>query len=341
MKRNIKIGYHICFWIVYFLFNFIRWGSYFNNYSYSFASNLVEFSLHIVVVYFNIYYLIPKLLLRKKYTFYIVSILLLLAVHYSLRTGLTYWLVTENIWPEAEGVYKPFDPNHIAAVSIGELYVLGITAAIKFTVDYIGERNRNQELRELQYKTELKYLKAQMQPHFFFNTLNNLYGLVLKKSSQAPDVVIRLSDIMRYVIYDASKKRLPLIQEINYIDNYIELEKLRYETNIDSEISIKGNVDNITIPPLLFLPFVENSFKHGVQDDKHLKLLVSFEKMGDELVFQTINNFDVENHSTSSPGGIGLKNMRRRLKMLYEDRFDLKADVNNDMFVVTLKIPIK
>ncbi|MDG3583459.1 sensor histidine kinase [Galbibacter pacificus] len=267
--------------------------------------------------------------------------LALLGIHYVTRTALNYWLVTKDIWPEAQGTQEAFGFNHIVAVSLGEFYVIGITAAIKFTVDYINEHNQNRQLRELQYKTELKYLKAQMQPHFFFNTLNNLYALTLKKSAQAPDVVLRLSDIMHYVIYDASKKRLPLIEEINYIDNYIALEKLRYEYNIESEIKISGDIDGIIIPPLLFLPFIENSFKHGVQNDKKLKLSISFEKKGGQLIFKTVNNFDIHPDKIKKKGGIGLKNMRRRLEILYKDKFDLMTDINNDMFVVILKIPIQ
>ncbi|QLE02312.1 histidine kinase [Galbibacter sp. BG1] len=341
LKKTIAWKYHCYFWGIYFLINFVRWGSYFNDYAYSFASNLVEFPLHIIIVYFNVYYLIPRFIYKKRYLMYVVSLIMLLGVHYIIRSLLNYWLVTENIWPEAQGTQEPLGFNHIVAVSIGELYVLGITAAIKFTVDFINERNQNQNLRELQFKTELKYLKAQMQPHFFFNTLNNLYALTLKKSSQASDVVLRLSDIMQYVIYDANKKRLPLLQEINYIDNYIALEKLRYGTNIDSELSIDGDIDTIKVPPLLFLPFIENSFKHGVTGDNKLKLKILFERREDALFFYVENNVSKGNQKSSEKGGIGLKNIQRRLEILYKNEFDLKTIVNNNMFVVTLKIPIQ
>ncbi|WP_417444344.1 sensor histidine kinase [Joostella sp.] len=339
VKKTIALKYHLYFWGIYFFINFIRWGSYFNDYSYSFASNLVEFPLHIVIVYLNIYVLIPKFVFKRKYFYYVIALIILLGVHYIIRSGLNYWLVTKNLWPESQGTQEAFGFNHILAVTIGELYVVGITAAIKFTVDFVNVKNQNQQLQELQYKTELKYLKAQMQPHFFFNTLNNLYALTLKKSPKASDVVLRLSDIMKYIIYDASKKRLSLIQEINYIDNYVELEKLRYEENIESEISIEGNLDGIQVPSLLFLPFIENCFKHGVKNDEKLKLEVSFERVAQELVFKAVNNFNY--HEKDSHGGIGLKNMRRRLEILYKDKFDLTTDVINDMFVVVLKIPIQ
>ena len=338
-RNAIAFRYHFFFWVCYFLINFVRWGSYFNDYSYSLKSNLVEFPLHILIVYFNIYYLIPKLLLKKKYLTYFVVLLFALGVHYSIRTGLNFYLVSENIWPEAIGVQKPFSFNHILAVCIGELYVLSLTAAIKFTVEFLNERTKNQQLRELQYHTELKYLKAQMQPHFFFNTLNNLYALTLKRSSQASEVVLRLSDIMKYVIYDAKKKNMPLLKEIEYIDNYIALEKLRHGQNLDATIGITGDIDDIHVPPLLFLPLVENAFKHGIKGQEDQKIVIDFERQDKQLIF-TIENYFDPMQKKQQPGGIGLVNLKRRLDILYKKQYSLKNKINENEYVVTLIIPI-
>lgn len=339
-KKAIAFRYHFFFWLCYFLVNFIRWGSYFNDYSYSLKSNLIEFPLHILIVYFNIYYLIPKLLLKKRYLTYFTVLLLALGIHYSIRTGLNFYLVSGDIWPEAVGVQKPFSFNHILAVCIGELYVLSFTAAIKFTVDYLNERTKNQQLRELQYQTELKYLKAQMQPHFFFNTLNNLYALTLERSTQASDVVLRLSDIMKYIIYDANKKRTPLLKEIEYIDNYIALEELRHGKDLDTKIGITGDVDDVKVPPLLFLPLVENAFKHGVKDKKGKSIEVDFEKQQKQLKFTIQNDFDSQQRP-NQPGGIGLENLKRRLDMLYDKKYSLENQVHKNQYKVTLIIPIK
>lgn len=338
-KNTIAFKYHFFFWVCYFLINFVRWGSYFNDYSYSLKSNLVEFPLHILIVYFNIYYLIPKLLLKKKYLTYFSVLLLALGLHYSIRTGLNFYLVSENIWPEAIGVQKPFSFNHILAVSIGELYVLSLTAAIKFTVEFLNERTKNQQLRELQYQTELKYLKAQMQPHFFFNTLNNLYALTLKRSSEAADVVLRLSDFMKYVIYDAKKKEMPLLKEITYIDNYIALEKLRHGANFDANIAITGDIDDVQVPPLLFLPLVENAFKHGVKDQDNPSITIDFERLDKQLIFNILNYID-PGQAQQKPGGIGLVNLKRRLDMQYKERYSLKSQTRNNNYIVTLIIPI-
>ncbi|TYP75832.1 sensor histidine kinase [Aquimarina intermedia] len=289
IKRTIKRRYHFYFWVIYFVFNVMRWGSYFGDFMYSFKSNLVEFPLHIILVYINVYYLVPRLILKKKYTLYFLWIFLSLALHYIIRSGLNLWLVTEDIWPEVEGRLAPFGLNHILAVTIGELYVLGLTTAIKFTVDFIKERDANTDLRELQFQTELNFLRAQIQPHFFFNTLNNLYALTLKKSEKAPYVVLKLSDIMKYVLYETSKKRIPLLKEIDHIDNYIELEKVRFGNYVTSKVEINGNIDEVAVVPLLFLPFVENAFKHGPSKTGKMKMSLNFTITQEVLHFEVIN----------------------------------------------------
>ncbi len=230
----------------------IRWGSYFNDYWYSLKSNLVEFPIHIVVVYNNVYYLIPKYILRKKYLSYIGSILLILILVYLVRTGLNYLLVTKEIWTEAGQAGKFLDHNHVIAVVLGELYVLGFVTAIKLLVDWPLELKRNEDLARLQLSTELKFLRTQLQPHFFFNTLNNLYALTLKKSDDAPRLVIKLSDLMQYVLYEVNSSKANLLEEINHINNYIDIEHIRFKDRVESEMNITGDIEDVEVPPYYF-----------------------------------------------------------------------------------------
>ncbi len=339
-NNTIPLNYHLFFWIGYFMLNFIRWGSYFDDYMYSFKSNLVEFPIHIVLTYFNIFYLIPKFVLKRKFVLYLISLIVSLAVVYVVRTGLNFFLVTENIWPEAGGVQNAFSFNHILAVIIGELYVVALVTAIKLTVDWISERKKNESLKQLQLQTELKYLKSQIQPHFFFNTLNNLYYLTIEKSEKAPDVVLKLSEIMQYVLYDVKEPKIGLLNEINYIQSYLELERLRHGDKVTSEIQIKGNIDDIDIPPLLLLPFIENCFKHGSKNNDQVSLNIQFENAENEnLIFSATNNFNV-NTTKEKKHGIGIENVRRRLELLYENKYSLETKVIDNTFNVLLKIPI-
>jgi len=338
-KFKLPVRYHLFFWFGYFLFNFIRWGSYFNDYWYSLKSNLIEFSLHIPITYFVIYYLIPKYLLKRKFAaffFWLVSSLLLL---YLLRTGLNYVLVTKNIWPEADGVQNAFTFNHIIAVTLGELYVIALVSAIKLTHDWISEKRKNDELQKIQLRTELDFLKSQIQPHFFFNTLNNLYALVIENSPNAPDVVLKLSEIMQYVLYEVKESKISLLKEINYIYSYLELEKLRYGNKIKANLEITGDIDSIEIPPLLFLPFIENCFKHGAKNNESIKVDIRFEIKNNFLFFTVENSFHNLNKN-SLKHGIGIVNVKRRLQLLYKNNFTLDAENSDNKFKVFLKIPI-
>ncbi|WP_240665646.1 sensor histidine kinase [Lutibacter sp. HS1-25] len=341
---SIPIKYHIWFWLGYFMFNFIRWGSYFDDYWYSLKSNLVEFPLHIVFVYFNIYYLIPKFILTKKYKTYIVVFIVSLGVIYVLRTGLNYLLVTKNIWPEAENPQQAFTFNHIIAVVLGEIYVVALVTAIKLIFDWIYERDRVENLQKVQLETELKYLKSQIQPHFFFNTLNNLYALTLEKSDIAPSVVLKLSEIMQYVLYDVREPKLRLFTAINYIQNYLDLERLRYGDRIITSTDIEGNIEDIEVPPLLFLPFIENCFKHGAKNTDTIEVNIYFENVLDKwLIFKAENSFNksVElTETTNTRKGIGNQNVKRRLELLFPNNFELKTEIKDNKYCVYLKIPI-
>ncbi|MCF6213498.1 MAG: histidine kinase [Flavobacteriaceae bacterium] len=337
-EKKIPIIYHFVFWISYFSFNVIRWGSYFNDYWYSIKSNAVEFPLHIIIVYFNIYYLVPKFILKKQDLKYFIYLILSLAVLYVVRTELTYYLVNENIWPEAVGHQEAFTFNHIVAVTLGEVYVLALATVIKLTIDWVSEKRRNEELLKIQLKTELNFLKSQIQPHFFFNTLNNLYALAIEKSDKVPDVILKLSEIMQYVLYDVKDSKIDLLKEINYIYSYLELEKLRYGDNIDSKIDIKGNIDNLGVPPLLFMPFIENCFKHGI-DNNSISVKINFNRKKKFLLFNVENSF-VGIAKTTIKHGIGLKNVKRRLQLLYQSNFRLRADLKDNKYIVNLIIPI-
>lgn len=339
MKFKIKLHNHFWFWSIYFLLNFLRWGAYFNDYSYSFKSNLIEFALHIPLVYFNLFVLIPRYVLKSHYYKFAFLLLLSLMVVYFLKTGMTYYIISENIWPEANRDYKPFEINHIVAVCIGELYVLAMASSVYLTLTWLNERDRNRALKEEQFKIKLKYLKNQIQPHFFFNTLNNLYALSLESSDKVPDVIIKLSKLMEYVLYDIEGTQFgPLLNEMDYIQNYIEIEKLRFE-NVEVNINIESNIDDVNVPPLLLISLLENAFKHGGYNNTKLKIKINCKIVGSFLHFEIINNF-VLSPSLNNPKGIGLTNTKKRLKLIFKNNFALDHQVKFNYYIIQLQIPI-
>ncbi|MDI6033962.1 histidine kinase [Flavobacterium sp. LB2P84] len=339
-KFDIKLQNHFWFWGLFFLMNFLRWGAYFNDYEYSFKSNVLEFSLHIPLVYFNLFVLIPRYVLTSKYYKYTFALLLSLMVIYLLKTGLTYYIISEDIWPEADREYTPFEINHIVAVCIGELYVVAIASSIYLTQIWLKERERNRAIIENQSKMKLKYLKTQIQPHFFFNTLNNLYALSLESSNKVPDVIIKLSKLMEYVLYDIEDtKFVPLIKEIDYIQNYIEIEKLRFE-NVEVSINLESNIDEVKVPPLLLISFLENAFKHGGINNDNLKIKINCKIIdGSILHFEILNNF-VLSQGFKEKKGIGLTNTKKRLKLIFKKKYKLEQQIKFNFYIIRLQIPI-
>ncbi len=247
-------------------------------------------------------------------------------------------MVTKNVWPENQGI-NIFTFNHIVDVTIGLLYQVGFVSTIKLTIDWIFEKRKNDLLKKTQLSSELNFLKTQIQPHFFFNTLNNLYALVIEKSDKAPEVIVKLSEIMQYVLYDAKGSSIKLLKEINYIHSYLELEKLRYGNSINSKLTIKGNIDDIEVPPLIFLPFIENCFKHGTKNNHNIIIEIYFEVKDHQLLFKVENNFIVVK-KIETKHGIGIENVKRRLELLYNNTFKLKIKIVNNKYLVRLKIPV-
>lgn len=336
---------HFVFWISYFIFNWVRWGSYFEDYSYSFRSNLVEFPLHIVIVYFNIYYLMPRLIPRQV-TWYVVLLMVSTLAVSLVRIVLTYYFVTTDIYKESSlEDLSLFNFNYVMATFIGEIYVVAIGTAIKMTVDWIQYKNKTTELEKVNLETELAFLKSQIQPHFFFNTLNNLYSLTLDKSNKAPYTVLKLSELMSYVIYDAKQKRVPLVNEIKHIQNYLDLEMLRYGERLNVDLEISGEIGGHFVPPVLLLPFIENSFKHGTRlIGQDIPILISLHVEDHRLTFITENNKSVgpiaDNGLQTYNHGVGLQNTKRRLKLIFGNDYTLDLNEGEDKYRTVLNIPL-
>ena len=194
-----------------------------------------------------------------------------------------------------------------------------------------------QNLKAEKAKTELSLLRSQINPHFFFNTLNNLYALTVKNSKQAPDVILKLSDMMRYTIYEGEKETVKLADEIEYLNNYIDLHKIRYKKAV--EITFKRDeIDtSLSIAPLLYIILLENAFKHGVETlTENAFIHINLYEDADYICFKIENNFDPKEISEAK--GIGLTNLKRRLALIYPKKHELTVDKTNNIYKATLKI---
>ncbi len=193
-----------------------------------------------------------------------------------------------------------------------------------------------QNLKTEKSKTELSLLRSQINPHFFFNTLNNLYALTIKNSKQAPDVILKLSDMMRYTIYEGEKETVKVADEIEYLNNYIELHKIRYKKSVNISFKHDINTDEL-IAPLLFIILLENAFKHGVETLSETAFInINLYEVDNFIVFDIENNFDPKEISLSK--GIGLTNLKRRLSLIYPKTHELNNYKEGNIYKTTLKI---
>jgi two-component system, LytTR family, sensor kinase len=292
------------------------------------------------VTYFTLYFLIPKYLLKKNYLIFFTFVALsALTFSFLQRINIKY-LAIPAVFPDYKGEYSLFSIEILFRI-FTEYPVVVFAALIKiFSYWYQNEKN-NQHLIQKNLEAELKFLRSQIYPHFLFNTLNNLYALTLKKSDAAPEMVLKLSALLNYVLYESNVKTIDLSNEIDLIENYIELEKIRYGNMLDISFNIIGEVAGNKIAPLLLLPFIENSFKHGVSRkifDKWIE--INLEILNSTLKLKVRNSKEesdgIVSHSYTE--GIGLKNCKRRLELLYPDKHKLEINDNGNIFEVFLMV---
>jgi two-component system LytT family sensor kinase len=187
-------------------------------------------------------------------------------------------------------------------------------------------------------ETELKLLKSQLHPHFLFNTLNNLYSLALEKSDKTPDLIIRLGDMLSYIIYDCSSDKVPLTKEVDFIKSFIELQRVRYES-CDIIFDIEGEISNQSIAPMLLHTFIDNSFKHGAAQNPGKSLIkIEIELYNGTLEFSVLNNKVYKKENPEKGSGIGIDNTRKRLDHIYKERYELKIDDKENEYSVFLRL---
>ncbi len=337
MKRTLR---HILFWsfILVFFTSIFGVGN-------TFDMNVVYFSFFLMPVtigatYVSIYKLLPDYLITKRYflfglySFYMLIILVFGAI-FSIFFALAF---LTNFKFEKMTVLSKSSIFIITSICL----VVIVVSAFKLLKLNLKQSTNNAKLEakilEAQLKLkeqELRYLKMQIHPHFLFNTLNTMYGLALKKAEQAPDMILKLSNLLDYLLYQTEKPLVLITEEIAHIKDYIDLEKMRFNNTLEVTMNEQLASKHTTIAPMLLLPFIENSFKHGSIKNGVLKIdiqiITDFEK-----VYFRIKNSNSQN--TSSQHGIGLENIKKRLELLYPNKHELSITENKNDFEVSLKL---
>jgi len=337
-----RILLHGTYWILNVLFFTVYFSSRndFQDFSTMLLANLVYLPGGMLFAYFSIYYLLPKFFFEKRIGLYIglQTVFLLL---YPVWSGLlTYYIADPYIWHSATHFKLA---NHLLTIMILVVGMVPI-ASVKIAQRLIRDNAIKEALEkarieaELKFKeAELKLLKAQIQPHFLFNTLNNLYSLALTKSEKTPGVIITISDLLSYIIYDCTAEKVSLEKEINFIMNYIELERLRYDENLRLSLKISDNLTGKSIAPMILHPFVENSFKHGAGNDLGNPWISMDLSVSDGVLNLKLSNSKVF-VADSAQWGLGIHNAKKRLELIYPGRHHL--DIVNEEKVYSLTLDI-
>lgn len=331
---------HLLFWVVLTLTYAISDWGHMPSLGDAILFELIYLPVRLFAVYINWYLLIPRLLYRGKIAVYITCLALLLVGSAVYQRFFTLYWAYPVFFPDYVSI--PVNPLEFIRV-VQSVVVIASSVAfatgIKIFLDWYDERNRNRKLELEKREAELKYLKAQINPHFLFNALNNIYGLALERSKNVPRLILKLSELLSFSIYESSSEYITLKQEIELIEGYIELERSRYEGKVDIKFDIAEDLDlSMKIGPLLLMPLVENAFKFC--DSLEETPYVHFSMNVDGMVMCFSSENSVVDQMQESTEGIGLKNLSRRLQLLYPDQHSLTIDRKTHSFRVMLQIPV-
>lgn len=300
-----------------------------------------------ILVFINLEWLVPRLYFRKKIGWYVVSgLALVLAV-----IALVYWdQAPWQDWLHFGDRPRPL-PNHPPRGGFNGFKWIGrsvpfITAFIGSSlIDFGAYANQKEkeaiQMQKEKLETELKFLKSQINPHFLFNTLNNIYTLTVLRAESAPEHLLKLSEILRYMLYDCMADRVPLRKEIDYIRNYISLKMLKDSKGMNVTVDLDDSRPELLIAPMLFIPFIENAFKHSnVEDLKKGWIRIRLQTDNQEVRFEVENSLPEKGFTKDQTGGIGLENVKRQLELIYPGKYDLRLETKEDRFSVSLKIQL-
>ncbi|MVM30862.1 hypothetical protein GO755_12540 [Spirosoma sp. HMF4905] len=296
---------------------------------------------HIFLAYSLMYWVIPRYLLTGRYGWSFINTILLIIATSFLSAVLAKFIV----YPIRMMVNGRFSGNTFVFAMMagmrGATTIGGFAAAIKLVKIWYLKQQAYEQIDKEKLQAELQLLKSQVHPHFLFNTLNNLYALTLHKSDHSPAVVLKLSDLLSYMLYECNASEVPLQKEIAFMRNYIGLEQLRYGDRLDMSITISGNYLDKLIAPLLLIPFLENAFKHGTSEQlEQAWMHIDLSVQGNQLKFKVINSRESNSDTGTHIGGIGLQNVQKRLNLLYPGRHELRIVPEEETFMVALTLEL-
>ncbi len=366
-----RIARHSAFWLVFIVFSAVTYGfipistgvpakfgiPVWVIFAVAFGDAVLFAINHAMLAYLIIYWLLPKFFFKGKYLALfaglvccvllsvLVSVLVsgnLVNLFHSVVSKLAASVPGLNANPPQNDSFANRNAFAFALMAglRGGITIAGFATATKLGKYYYLKQQSLMQTEKEKLTAELQLLKAQVHPHFLFNTLNNLYALTLRKSDECPEMVLKLSGLLSYMLYECNAAQVPLENEIRMLENYVDLEKLRYGSRLDVSLNFTGDIRGKTITPLLLIPFVENAFKHGSSEQlEQAWISLDLAVEGNRMSFKLVNSKDAS-ANPSGAGGIGLANVRKRLELLHANQYVLKITPQEETFLVHLSLEL-
>jgi two-component system, LytTR family, sensor histidine kinase AlgZ len=339
IQRNRIFFLHASFWCVYFSFFY---------YSISFPRKGVEpdfwETMHntvyqvismLIIGYLNYFYFLKRFLIHKSFIRYLLEFVPSFAAFIFLFLKGKQYVIDGCTGTEKWVYSERFAIN----VALSTLFIVVFVGMLRFAEDWFELEAKRREVENEKLMAELRFLKAQINPHFLFNTLNNLYYLAFTNSPNTTEVIAMLSQMMRYMIHDSNHAQVPLSKEIEYMENYISLEKLRLNGPVRIDFNVEGRVEGIQIVPLILITFLENAFKHGISTNSNEAFIKVNILLEEKSLIYIVENSKLPTDSNTK-SGIGLQNVRRRLELSYPDKYKLDVKDSPDTYWVQLKLQL-
>ena len=356
-KLYYRLLRHVAFWFCWWLFSSFLYAYTpfpgavppFQRLIISGAEAFVFLAVHMFVTYSLVYFVVPYLLIKGQYLYSFIAVIIIF-----LATGVINAFISPHVGDLRNYLLSPFfqntlpdRPEHtsfhytLLAGLRGGITIAGLAAAIKLMKYWYVKEQRNLQLQKENSEAQLQLLKAQIHPHFLFNTMNNIYSFTQNTSPVAAKMVSGLSDMLRYMLYEGNKRVGPLAKELTMLEEYIMLEKVRYGNNLEIHTEVHGNTNDLYIAPLLLLPLVENCFKHGASNMVEQPWInMRIDVNGNWLSMKLVNG-KASNYQPKTSMGIGLKNVQQRLALLYPEKHSFKITNEEEIFIVDLKIELE
>ena len=358
-KRRVRIKRHFFFWFAWYVYFSLLHAvkpegpsdiSYFRNPVFTFTESVFFILAQLPLVYALLYIILPKFILQKKYILALLGTIFLWFLSGSFHLffiadvmpKVISWMLPGNYLLNTQRPESTYSIMAIMGNYKGAFTVSAFALLAKFAKYWYLKEQRNLQLQKENTEAQLQLLTAQVHPHFLFNTLNNIFSQTQTESPKGSKMIMGLSDMLRYILYEGQKPLVPLNQELTMTIEYINLEKIRYGNKLDVHVLTPDKMDDIYIAPLMLLPFVENCFKHGASNMlQNPWINLTVELKDTTLVMKLMNGKTSANGSEQKKHGIGINNVRQRLELLYRDKHELQIREDEEVFVVDLKLELK